>query len=596
MKKTGADLAVYALEEIGVRRTFGIPGVHNTELYDALARSNKITPYLVTHELGGAFMADGLSRTSDEIGTLVIVPGAGTTHALSGIAEAFLDGIPLLVISGGIRTDSGRAYQLHDIDQERMLEPVTKAFFRPMSHAEIVPAIYAAFDIATSGAPGPAFVEIPVNLQLFRGEYEALQRYAEWSLGRGTGSSRRKVGPRRDTPPVETDSASSVESAAKLLRHAKCPGIFVGWGAVDASAHTAELADRLVAPVATTLQGLSAFPSSHAFHTGVGFGPAAVPAGRAAFRDCDCLLAVGLRFSELGTGSYGLPVPENLIHVDIDPQVFDRNYPATVKIVGDAAEVLSRMCLSIKDFDSPRQATELASRIAEHKQRYAASWLKAPTSDRVSPGHFFGGLREVLPDDSFVVVDDGIHTFLTAELYPVNRARGFISPTDFNAMGYAVPAAIGTRMGNPEKAVAAIVGDGAFLMTGMELITAATHRVGIAVFVFHDGELGQISQFQQIPLNKKTCTILGDINVEGVARATGCEFLALESTDDVHRVVTDACSIASEDRPVIVDVKIDYSRKTQLTKGVVQTNLKRFPLGEKARFVGRAAKRHLFKP
>ncbi|MBT8400564.1 MAG: thiamine pyrophosphate-binding protein [Rhodothermia bacterium] len=604
MKKTGADLAVHALEEIGVRRTFGIPGVHNTELYDALARSDKITPYLVTHELGGAFMADGLSRTSNEVGTLVIVPGAGTTHALSGIAEAFLDGIPMIVISGGIRTDSGRAYQLHDIDQEKMLEPVTKAFFRPTSHAEIVPAIFDAFDIATSGVPGPAFVEIPVNLQLFRGEVESLPRYADWSLdGRASagplasgraGEAATVAG--ADAAARTATDAAAIESAVDLLTRAKRPGIFVGWGAVDATAYTAQLADRLVAPVATTLQGLSAFPYSHAFHTGVGFGPASVPAAQEAFKDCDCLLAVGVRFSELGTGSYGLPVPKNLIHVDIDPSVFDRNYTAAVKIAGDAADVLGRMDVSLAGFRSPRQASDLASRIAKHKQRYAAGWLESAARERVSPGHFFRSLRETLPDDSFVVADDGIHTFLTAELYPVNRPRGFISPTDFNAMGYAVPAAIGTRMGNPDRPVAAIVGDGAFLMTGMELITAVTHSVGVVVFVFHDGELGQISQFQQIPLNRKTCTVLGDLDVGGVARATGCAFFTLASTGDIPEVVSKACTMASEGRPVLVDVHIDYSRKTQLTKGVVQTNLKRFPLGEKARFVGRAAKRHLFKP
>ncbi len=594
MKKTGADLAVHALEEIGVRRTFGIPGVHNTELYDALSRSAKITPHLVTHELGGAFMADGLSRTSNEVGALVIVPGAGTTHALSGIAEAFLDGIPMLVISGGIRTDSGRAYQLHDIDQERMLEPVTKAFFRPTSHAEIIPSIFDAFDIATSGVPGPAFVEIPVNLQLFRGDVESLPHYGDWSHGDRTGDGRLVPGRGTDSTTDMEANATAIELAIDLLKRAKRPGIFVGWGAVDATSHTEKLADRLVAPVATTLQGLSAFPYSHAFHTGVGFGPAAVPAGQAAFEDCDCLLAVGVRFSELGTGSYGLPVPEHLIHVDIDPSVFDRNYPAAVKVAGDAAQVLGQMNESLADFQSPRRASDLASMIAKHKQRYSSSWLESPVRGRVSPGHFFRSLRETLPDDSFVVVDDGIHTFLTAELYPVNRPRGFISPTDFNAMGYAVPAAIGARMGNPDRPVAAIVGDGAFLMTGMELITAATQGVGVAVFVFHDGELGQISQFQEIPLNRKTCTVLGDLNVEGVALATGCEFLALSSTGHVPEVVSKACKIASEGRPVLVDVNIDYSRKTQLTKGVVRTNLKRFPLGEKARFVGRAAKRHLF--
>ena len=167
MKKTGAYLAVYALEQLGVKYTFGIPGVHNTEIYDELGKSDQIEPILVTHEGSGAFMADAISRVSDSIGTLAIVPAAGTTHAMSGIGEAYLDGIPMLVISGGIRSDTGRHYQLHQLDQGRLLDGIVKKYFKPTDHSQIIPSIYEAYQIATSGEPGPAFVEIPVELQLF---------------------------------------------------------------------------------------------------------------------------------------------------------------------------------------------------------------------------------------------------------------------------------------------------------------------------------------------------------------------------------------------------------------------------------------------
>jgi len=192
-----------------------------------------------------------------------------------------------------------------------------------------------------------------------------------------------------------------------------------------------------------------------------------------------------------------------------------------------------------------------------------------------------------------MVVDDGKHTFLAAELFDVDRPRHFISPTDFNCMGYCVPAAIGAKLANPEKMVAAIVGDGAFLMTGMEMITAVTYGLGIAVFVFHDGELGQISQFQQIPLNRKTATVLGNLNVEGVAIATGAEFIALENDFQIEDLIREALGRAAKGRAVIVDVHIDYAKRTLLTKGVVKTNLSRFPLREKWRFISRAIKRHI---
>ena len=165
MKRTGAQLAVFALEQVGVKYTFGIPGTHTTELYDALDLSEQITPILVNHEGGGAFMAEALSRTSDSIGTLAIVPAAGLTHAMSGIGEAFLDGIPMLVIAGGTRTDTGRHYQLHQFDQVELAKNITKAQFGIKSHNEIIPSIYKAYEIATSGEPGPVFIELPVNLQ-----------------------------------------------------------------------------------------------------------------------------------------------------------------------------------------------------------------------------------------------------------------------------------------------------------------------------------------------------------------------------------------------------------------------------------------------
>ena len=170
MRKTAARLAREALEELGVRYTFGIPGVHNTELYDELGASSTITPVLVAHEGGGAFMADAVSRTGAGVGVLAIVPAAGVTHAASGIGEAFLDGIPMLVIAGGVRRDLGRAYQLHDMDQHALLAPITKGRWRVERHADVIPVIHEAYRVATSGEPGPVFVEIPVDLQLMPGD------------------------------------------------------------------------------------------------------------------------------------------------------------------------------------------------------------------------------------------------------------------------------------------------------------------------------------------------------------------------------------------------------------------------------------------
>jgi acetolactate synthase-1/2/3 large subunit len=521
-------------------------------------------------------MADGVSRTSDDTGTLVIVPAAGMTHAMSGIGEAYLDGIPMLVISGGIRRDTGAHYQLHAVDQGRILDGIIKDYTLVEAHADVVPALYDAYRTAHAGEPGPVFVEIPVEIQMFRGEVDAVPDF--------------KPAP----APEPAFSDDEIARAADLLAGAERPGIYVGWGAVDAADLTARIAERLVAPVSTTLQGLSAFPADHDLHTGVGFGPSAVPAAQTAFEGCDALLAVGCRFAELATGSYGLEVPDNLVHVDINPEVFDKNAPAAVPIEGDARQVLSALAdeLDSREISPARSLGDLSATIRSEKEDYFAEWRQKERADAVSPGHFFTALRERLDDDAQMVVDDGKHTFLAAELFPVRRPRGFISPSDFNCMGYCVPAAIGAKFANPRQ-VAAIVGDGAFLMTGMELLTAATHDLGVMVFVFHDGELGQISQFQSIPLNRKTCTVLDDFRVEGVADAVGAHFVAMENDAAIGEALDEAMEVSARGTPVLVDVNIDYSKRTMMTKGVVKTNLSRFSTGEKVRFVARAAKRHL---
>ena len=579
MKKLGAELAVYALEQIGIKYTFGIPGTHTTELYDQLNMSEQILPVLVTHEGGGSFMADGVSRTNDFIGCLTIVPAAGTTHAMSGIGEAYLDGIPMLVITGGTRRDSGKSYQLHQIDQEKIVAGVTKKYFLIENHAEIISTIYEAYETAIGGEPGPVFVEIPVEIQMFKGEVEALTPYQ----------------PKASATAPTDQQKSLVKAAVDLLVNAQQPGIFVGWGAVDASEWTVKIAEALSAPVSTTLQGISSYPHQHPLHTGFGFGPASVPAAQNAFKNCDCLLAVATRFSEIPTGSFGLPVPADLIHVDINPEVFDKNYPTKVAIEGDATVLLKAIYeeLASRKHTPTRSMESVAAKIKSDKESYFGEWTQKRQSDKVSPGFFFQSLRGALPDDAYVVIDDGKHTFLTAELFPVHTPRHMISPTDFNCMGYCIPAAIGVKLTHPDQHVAAIVGDGAFLMTCMELMTAAANDIGVMVFVFHDGELGQISQFQKIPLNRKTCTVLGELKVEGVATATGCHFIDMNNDSKIDDAIAEAIKISQSGKPVIVDVNIDYSKRTMLTKGVVKTNLGRFPTGEKLRFLGRAVKRHI---
>lgn len=569
MRKTAAWLVRQALEQIGVRYTFGIPGVHNIELYDELNESESIQPLLVTHEGGAAFMADAVSRASDTLGVLVVVPAAGLTHAMSGIGEAFLDGIPMLVISGGVRTDMEQGFQLHDVDQQALMRPLTKATYKIESYDEVVPTVYRAYLKAIEGEPGPVYIELPANLQLLSSEVEAVPAF-EAVITR---------------PTLDQEQ---LQAAVELLSTAQRPGIFVGWGARAVTEEIRLIAEHLGAPVATTLQGLAAFPADHPLHTGMGFGPAAVPAAQNAFKDCDAMLAVGTRFAEICTGSFGAVPPENLVHIDINPGALGRNHPTPVPIHADARDAVPALSAALIDAGTARDWSALAQSIAEDKTAWLESWLAHDSAGRVNPGAFFSSLRKQLDRDAIIVTDDGNHTFMTAELMPIYAGGNYLSPTDFNCMGYCVPGSIGAKLSQPERQVVGIVGDGAFLMTGLETVTAVGNDLGIAWFVFNDGELSQIAQAQELPYQRKTCTTVGKLDYKMLAAATGCEFVMIDNNDAIETGIERAVELIAENRPVIVDVRIDYSRKTQFTIGAVKTNLKRFDTRNKLRIVSRA--------
>ena len=376
-------------------------------------------------------------------------------------------------------------------------------------------------------------------------------------------------------------------------------GLFVGWGARHAQAQLVELAELLNAPVATTLQGLAVFPADHPLHAGFGFSRSAVPAARHAFKGCDALLALGTRFSEIPTGSFGAQVPTDLVHVDIDASVFGANYPARVAVEGDACAVLSELLSELKRLALAPPALEaentLKQQIARDKAAYLKEWLAHDSGGRVNPARFFAALRAQMPADSITVLDDGNHTFLAAELYPQPQGAQLITPTDFNAMGYAVPAGIGASLAAPGREVPVIVGDGCFAMTCMEIMTAAANRLGVVFYVFKDAALSQIAQAQQRPYQRLTCTELGQsIDLAGVAQATGAACVLLPDDASAADAIAQARALAAEGRPVIVDVAIDYSKPTAFTLGTTQTTFGGFPLGQKLRFVKRMVGRRFF--
>ncbi|HPA81212.1 MAG TPA: thiamine pyrophosphate-binding protein [Thermoanaerobaculales bacterium] len=572
MRTTGARLAVKALVDEGVHYAFGIPGTHNLELYDAMADAPGLEPVLVTNEQSASFMADGLARTSGQVGVVNVVPGAGVSHSLSGVAEAFLDGVPMVVLACGIRTDTHHAYQLHAVDQLAMLAPVTKGAFHVERAADIYPMVRRAFQLARRGAPGPVAVEIPANLLMLAEEVEEVPFSAGPELPRS---------PDREL----------VERAARMLGEAAHPALYLGWGAAGAADLVVPLAEQLGAPVVTTFQGKGVFPEDHPLFLWNGFGAQAPRFVRRLMERCDCLLAIGCRFGELATGSYGITPPPRLLHVDIAPEVFNRNYPAMLAVEADARAFIVALVGLIR---GARPWRELAAEIAAGERAVRERWHRDASAGRVTPVRLFESLQRHCAPDAVYATDSGNGTFLAIEMLRLRGGPGcFIAPVDYSCMGYAVPAAIGASLAHPGRDVVALPGDGAFLMTGLELLTASPNGASPLVCVLRDGKLSQIAQFQKVPYNRETCSTLPEFQVEGIASALRLPFFRIKRDHELDPVIRGALEITRSGRPVLIEVAIDVSVKTYFTRGVIRTNLRRLPRRDRLRMISRALLRRL---
>lgn len=574
MKMTGADIVVRALEDEGIPFTFGIPGTHNIELYDSLARSATVRPVLVTDEQSASFMADGVARSSGMLAAANVVPGAGLTHALSGIAEAWLDNIPMLVLGCGIRRDSGKAFQLHSVDQQAIARPVTKAQFLIERGADLYPTIRRACRIARAAPAGPVFVEVPAEHYIFRHDVNLDAYRAEPEKGGAAPNLR----------------AADLDQARGLLAGARRPLLYLGLGAAGAGADLVALAERLEAPVATTFEGKGIFPETHPLWLWCGFGASAPAFVRKVAASCDLTLAIGCRFSEVGTGSYGLEIPGKLVHVDIDPSVLNKNYRAHLAVTADAGSFISVL---LSDLPARQPDTALRQTICAGQTKVWSDWAAPADAGLVTPPQLLKAVQQLLGPAAIYTTDSGNGTFLAVECLRLERPRSFLAPIDYSCMGYAVPAALGASLACPGRPVVALAGDGAFLMTGLELLTAAQLHLPVMVLLLRDRELAQIAQFQQTALGRKSCSELPDCDISAFCRAVGAEYLLLANNAEIESVLRQAYAHTEARRPVVVEVAIDYSRKTYFTEGVVRVNFARLPWPDRLRMVVRALSRRL---
>lgn len=573
-RQPGAAIVAAALESAGITHAFGIPGTHNMELYDALSRST-VTPVLITDEQSAGFLADGMARSGGPLACANVVPGAGVTHCLSGIAEAFMDGVPLLLLTCGIRTDSKFKYQLHDVDQLAILRPIVKGTWKPERGEDIAPAILEAARLARSGCPGPVAVEIPANLYLLEQAYDPA----------------RVAGLLEPAPAAPSAEAAQVQAVAALLASARCPLLHVGLGAAEAAVEVRALAERTGAFVSTTFSGKGIFPESHPQWLWPGFGLACPKPLRTLAAEADAVLIVGARMGEVSTASFGLELPAASAQVDIDPTVPGANFPVRHAVTADAKGFL-RALLQALDRERPMPESRRRA-LAEAHARVQREQAEPSEAGRVSPGALFGALQRRLPG-AIYTSDSGNGTFLAMEHLRLDGPRRFLAPTDFSCMGYCVPAAIGAKLAHPDRPVIGLAGDGALLMTGLELLTARQQEAGVLIAVLRDRELGQIAAFQRTLTADAPCSVLPDYDLAALAAVAGIGCRAVDADGDLEAALNWALAETAASRPAVLDVAIDYGTKTSFTRGVVKANFGRLPWRDRLRMVGRAVARRLF--
>jgi acetolactate synthase-1/2/3 large subunit len=542
VRVTGAQALVRSLEALGCEAVFGIPGGTILPAYDPLLDSTILRHVLVRHEQGAGHAATGYAQATGRVGVCMATSGPGATNLVTPLADAHMDSVPVVAITGQqtralIGTD---AFQEADITGITM--PVTKHNMLVKDPAEIPRAIAEAFHLASTGRPGPVLVDIPKDV---------LQEQTSFAWP-----------PELDLPgyrPTTRPHGKQIREAARLIATARRPVLYVGGGVIKAHATAAlrELAELTGAPVVTTLMARGAFPDSHPQHVGMP-GMHGTVAAVAAMQRSDLLVTLGARFDDRVTGQLSSFAPDAaVIHADIDPAEISKNRRADVPIVGDCAEVISELIIAVRaEFESNRP--DLAAwwqQLRSWQQTFPLGYDR-PSDGMLSPQYTIERIGALVGPDAIYTAGVGQHQMWAAQFIRYEKPRSWINSGGLGTMGYAVPAAMGAKLGRPEVPVWAIDGDGSFQMTNQELATCAIENIPIKVAVINNGSLGMVRQWQNLfYFERYSQTDLGTHlripDFVKLAEALGCVGLRCEAEGDVDRVIEHAMEI--NDRPVVID-------------------------------------------
>jgi acetolactate synthase-1/2/3 large subunit len=568
-RMTGAEAVVETLIQEGVGCVFGIPGAQENELWDAM-KSRRLGYLLVTHEFSAAAMADGYARSTGRPGVLCVIPGPGVTNALSGIGEALLDSVPLVCIVGDVaRGDKYRAFQVHELPQVGLLQQVTKGVFEVKHQAEIPMAVRQAFHLAQSGEPGPAAVAIPYNLLIESFHYRV---------------------PPLAPPAVPFDDRAVAQALALLGQGRSRVGIYAGFGCMSYAPALVCVAELLQAPVATSISGKGAFPENHPLAVGWGYGPQGTIAAEQTFKHLDVILAIGVRYSEVSTAFYSIPSIGKLIHVDINPNNVGRNMKTDVCVNADAGLFLGRLLEHGDVLRRPCNDKLIAGIKSARKEEYAHNNVVYGRCG-VDPMIFIMALRRSTTEDCLLFCDVTASEFWVAEAFTTCRPRTFFNPTNNQSMGWSIPAALGAQRVHPGRQTVTITGDGCFLMSAMEISTAARECLPVKFFVLDDQSYHYMQALQCPAYLRTTATILARLNYAALAQGLGVTYQEITTNSDAEACIAGALA---HDGPVLTRVVTDYrKRPIRWIKATKDRYLKELTAEQKVRFLARVGSRAL---
>lgn len=523
MKLTGAQIVVECLKKEGVKIIFGYPGGVIMPVYDVFYQEPSIKHILTRHEQGAAHAADGYARATGNVGVCIATSGPGATNLVTGLANAYLDSIPLVAFTGQVPTNLIGTDAFQEVDINGITLPITKNNYVVREVRDLASIIQEAFYIARTGRPGPVLIDLPKDIQLAQTEF----KYPEKVSLNGY-------------KPTFSGHIQQIKAAAQEISKAKRPVIYAGGGVIssNASSELRDLAFKANIPVTTTLMGLGTFPETHPLSLGM-LGMHGTAYANYAISAADLIIALGVRFDDRVTGKLSeFGSQAKIIHIDIDPAEIGKNVLVDIPIVGDLKKVLKK----INEIIDKKENTEWLETIKDWKRKYP---LKYENNQELKPQYIIEEVYKISEGKAVIVTDVGQHQMWAAQYYQYTMPRTFISSGGLGTMGYGLPAAIGAKIGCPDKTVICISGDGSFQMNLQELATAINNHLTIMVIIMNNNYLGMVRQWQEFFFNKRysSTALTGNPDFVKLIEAYGGTGIRVNKKQELYPALEKALSL-----------------------------------------------------